>query len=43
MPLIELVPPRTFPRGWYIVRLFSSFSGSESNIQFTAGLVKVFV
>ena len=39
MPLIELVPPSTLPRGWYIVRFSNSSSGSLSNIQFTAGLL----
>ena len=41
MPLIELVPPSTLPRGWYMTRLLSSGSGSQSNIQFTFGLLKV--
>jgi len=40
MPLIELVPPRTLPRGWYIVRPSSSGSGSLSNIQLSRGLAK---
>ena len=43
MPLIELVPPSTLPRGWYIVRPLSCASGSLSNIQLTRGSVKVFV
>ena len=41
MPLIELVPPSTLPRGWYMTRLLSSASGSLSNIQLTFGLLKV--
>ncbi len=41
MPLIELVPPSTLPRGWYITRPLSSGSGSLSNIQLTFGLLKV--
>ncbi len=41
MPLIELVPPSTLPRGWYMVRLFRLASGSLSNIQLTRGLTKV--
>jgi len=39
MPLIELVPPSTLPRGWYMTRLLSSISGSLSNIQLTRGFV----
>ena len=37
MPLMELVPPSTFPRGEYIDRPASSGSASLSYIQFTAG------
>jgi hypothetical protein len=40
MPLIELVPPKTLPRGWYMLRPSSSGSGSLSNIQLTEGLAK---
>ena len=42
MPLIELVPPSTLPRGWYIVRPLSSASGSLSKRQLTLGSTKVF-
>jgi len=38
MPLIELVPPKTLPRGWYIVRPSSSARARSLNIQLTRGL-----
>jgi hypothetical protein len=41
MPLIELVPPKTLPRGWYRTRPLSCGSGSLSNIQLTRGSVNV--
>jgi hypothetical protein len=43
MPLIELVPPSTLPRGRYSVRPFSSFSGALSNIQLMRGLANALV
>ena len=42
MPLIELVPPSTLPRGWYIVRFCNSGSGSLSYIQLSLGLANSF-
>ena len=29
IPFTELEPPKTFPLGWNITRLFISFSGSD--------------
>ncbi len=43
MPLIELEPPRTLPRGIGIGRLPLLASGSESNSQLTAGMSIVLV